>query len=128
MNNPLTILKDNQTFSVLGVNQDFDSYANKILRKLREKHKTAYPVNPKYSSLFNEIIYERLENTPTVPEVVVFVVNPTIGIQYLQNIKNLGIKTIWLQPGTISEELLAKAKALDIEIVDACVLVVSQYL
>jgi len=128
MNNPLTILKDSQTFAVLGVNQDSDSYANKILRKLREKNKTAYPVNPKYTNLFNEIIYERLENTPTIPEVVVFVVNPKIGIQYLQNIKNLGIKTIWLQPGTISDELLAKAKDLYIETVDACVLVVSQYL
>lgn len=128
MNNPLTILKDSQTFAVLGVNQDFDSYANKILRKLREKHKIAYPVNPKYTSLFNEIIYERLENIPTVPEVVVFVVNPTIGLEYLQTIKDLGIKTIWLQPGTISDELLAKAKELDLEAIDACVLVVSQYL
>ena len=128
MNNPLTILKDSQTFAVLGVNQDFDSYANKILRKLREKHKLAYPVNPKYTSLFNEIIYERLENTPTVPDVVVFVVNPTIGLEYLQTIKDLGIKTIWLQPGTISDELIAKAKELDLEAIDACVLVVSQYL
>lgn len=128
MNNPLTILKDNQTFAVIGVNQDFDSYANKILRKLREKHKTAYPVNPKYKTLFDELIFERLKDLPTLPEVVVFVVNPIIAINYLRTIKDLGIKTIWLQPGTISDELLERAYDLDIEVVDACVLVVSQYL
>ena len=55
-------------------------------------------------------------------------VNPTIGINYLENIKELGIKTIWLQPGTISVELLEEAQRLELNVVDACVLVVGNYL
>ena len=128
MNNAETLLRDNHTFAVLGVNQDPESYANMILRKLREKDKIAYPVNPKYATLFDEQVYADLEKTPTIPEIVVFVVNPHIGISYLESIKKLGIKAIWLQPGTISDELLNKAKALNIDVVEACVLVVSNYL
>lgn len=128
MLNPETLLRDSKTFAVLGVNQDPESYANLIVKKLREKNKTAYPINPKYSTLFGEPVYEDLEKAPSVPEVVVFVVNPSIGIRYLDSIKDLGIKAIWLQPGTISIELLDKAKSLGIPIVEACVLVVSAYL
>jgi predicted CoA-binding protein len=128
MLNPETLLRESKTFAVLGVNQDPESYANLIVKKLREKNKTAYPVNPKYDTLFGEQVFEDLEKTPSVPEVVVFVVNPTIGIRYLQSIKDLGIQTIWLQPGTINIELLEKAQDLGIGVVEACVLVVSHYL
>ncbi|MDP3445108.1 MAG: CoA-binding protein, partial [Ignavibacteria bacterium] len=72
--------------------------------------------------------YESIEKCPSIPDLVVFVVNPLIGIDYLDCIKNLGIKTIWLQPGTISIELLDEAKILGIDVVEACVLVVGNYL
>ena len=128
MLNPETLLRESKTFAVLGVNQDPESYANLIVKKLREKNKIAYPVNPKYDTLFGEQVFEGLEKTPSVPDVVVFVVNPTIGIRYLQSIKDLGIQSIWLQPGTISIELLEKAQDLGLGVVEACVLVVSHYL
>ena len=128
MINPETLLRESKTFAVLGVNQDSESYANLILKKLREKNKIAYPINPKYPTLFDEVVYSTIAKTPTPVEVVVFVVNPFIGIHYLQGIKDLGIKAIWLQPGTISEQLLQKAKELDIEVVEACVLVVSNFI
>ncbi len=128
MNTPETILRNSTTYAVLGVNTDHDSYANKILRKLHHVNKVAYGVNPKYDTLFNQPVYPALEKLPEVPEVVVFVVNPSIGIHYLDRMAELGIKVAWLQPGTISVELLEKAKSLGIETVDACVLVVSAYL
>ena len=128
MLNPEILLRESKTFAVLGVNQDPEAYANLIVNKLKAIHKIVYPVNPKYSTLFNEPVYEDLEKTPSIPDVVVFVVNPTIGIRYLDNIKDLGIKAIWLQPGTISVELLKKAETLGIDVVEACVLVVGSYL
>lgn len=128
MLDPKKILSDSQTIAVLGVNNDHDSYANKIVRKIKSLNKIAYPVNPNYDEVFGETVYESIEKCPSTPDLVVFVVNPTIGIEYLDSIKNLGIKTIWLQPGTISIELLDEAKILGIKVVEACVLVVGNYL
>jgi uncharacterized protein len=125
---PDILLKESKTLAVLGVNQDFDSYANKIVRKIRQIGKIAYPVNPKYATLFDETVYASLNDLPTKPDVVVFVVNPNLGLTYLQTIKDLGIKYIWLQPGTISQDLLDKAEAMGLEAIEACVLVVSNYL
>jgi predicted CoA-binding protein len=125
---PDILLKESKTLAVLGVNQDFDSYANKIVRKIRQIGKIAYPVNPKYTTLFEETVYASLNDLPTKPDVVVFVVNPNLGLTYLQTIKELGIKYIWLQPGTISQDLLDKAEAMGLIAIEACVLVVSNYL
>ena len=128
MLDPKQILSESQTIAVLGVNKDHESYANKIVRKIKTLNKIAYPINPKYDELFGDVVFESIEKCPSTPDLVVFVVNPTIGIDYLENIKELGIKTIWLQPGTISIELLEEAKRLNIDVVEACVLVVGNYL
>lgn len=125
---PKTILSNAQTLAVLGVNQDPESYANKIVRKIRSLNKIAYPVNPKYDTLFGEQVYESLEKCPSIPDVVVFVVNPTIGIQYLQDMADLNIPYLWLQPGTIDMNLLDEAKRLNLVPIEACVLVVGNYL
>jgi uncharacterized protein len=128
MLDPKKILSESHTIAVLGVNNDHDSYANKIVRKIKSLNKIAYPINPKYDELFGETVYESIEKCPSTADLVVFVINPTIGIEYLDSIKNLGIKTIWLQPGTISIELLDEAKILGLKVVEACVLVVGNYL
>lgn len=128
MLDPKQVLNNSQTIAVLGVNKDHESYANKIVRKIKAINKIAYPINPRYNELFGEVVYESIEKCPSIPDLVVFVVNPTIGIDYLETIKELGIKTIWLQPGTISIELLEEAKRLKLNVIEACVLVVGNYL
>ena len=128
MSDPKKILAQSQHIAVLGVNKDSDSYANKIVRKIRALKKNSYPINPNYSKLFGEVVYESLEKCPAVPDLVVFVVNPTVGIGYLNAIAQLGIKYIWLQPGTISTHLLEEARDLGLIPIEACVLVVGNYL
>ena len=128
MLDPKKILSESHTIAVLGVNKNHESYANKIVRKIKSLNKTAYSINPLYHELFGDAVYESIEKCPSTPDLVVFVVNPSIGIEYLDSIKSLGIKTIWLQPGTISIELLDEAKILGLNVIEACVLVVGNYL
>lgn len=126
--NPQTLLRDAKTIAVIGVTVREESYANKIVAKIRSLNKIAYPVNPRYDFLFGEEIFESVEKCPSIPDLVVFVVNPKIGIEYLSSIKALGIKYIWLQPGTFDIEFLEEAKHLGLIPIEACVLVVGNYL
>lgn len=59
---------------------------------------------------------------------MVFVVNPSIGIHYLPVVKDLGLNHIWLQPGTFDVEFLEEAKSLGLSPIEACILVVGNYL
>lgn len=125
---PKQVLQDAKTIAVLGVNRNEESYANKIVRKIKSLNKTAYPINPKYNELFGEEVYESLEKCPSTPDLVVFVVNPSIGKNYLPIVKDLGLKHIWLQPGTFDVDFLEEAKSLGLSPIEACVLVVGNYL
>ncbi|CAM3600888.1 CoA-binding protein [Erysipelothrix urinaevulpis] len=121
---PYDILTQSKSFAVVGMNPDPDKYAYKIYQLLKEKGKTVYGLNPKYDEIEHERIYKDLDDLNKDLDVVVFVVNPKIGIHMLASIKERGIKHLWMQPGTMDEALIAKADELGLELIDACVLAV----
>ena len=121
MNN-LELLNTTQDFAVVGMNDDPKKYANKIFKKLKAKNKTVYGVNRNYETIDNETIYNTVNDIEGTVDIAVMVVNPRIGVTLLEGIKDKGVTTLWLQPGTISDELLAKAETLGLHVVEDCVL------
>ncbi|HCX04760.1 MAG TPA: CoA-binding protein, partial [Clostridiales bacterium] len=67
--------------------------------------------------------YPSLRDLDEEVDVVNFVVNPSIGIEILKECIELGIKNIWLQPGTRSQEIKDLARENEINVVNSCVLV-----
>jgi hypothetical protein len=111
-------------WAVVGVTPDPKKFGNRIFTKLKDHHYTVYPINPKYPEVNGVKTFPNLIALPQKPLVVNFVVNPKIGIQVLEECIRLGIKRIWLQPGTESEEILQMAKEANIQVVQNCVLAV----
>ena len=112
-----------QTWAVLGVTTDPEKFSYQVFEMLNREGKTVYGISPKYPELLGKPLYKSLRDIPPV-EVVVFMVNPKIGIKELDTVKELGIKNIWLQPGSFDDEFLAHAQELGLFIIDKCVLIV----
>ncbi len=126
--NPKDIISTYNNWVVIGVTPDQEKYGYEIFKRLKEISKTVYGINPKYQEIEGNKIYPSLLDIKDNIDVVVMVVNPKIGINYLDEIKDRGVKFIWLQPGTESPEIKEKANNLELEIIEACVLVVSKYI
>ena len=125
---PLEIMKNYKVWAVVGATIDQEKYGYKIFKTLKDKGYTVYPISPKYEEIDGSQVFKSLSDLPQKPDVVNFVVNPKIGLSVVKECVELGIHNIWLQPGTVSEELLDLAKEKEIEATEACVLVVSNYL
>ncbi|WZU02432.1 CoA-binding protein [Erysipelothrix sp. D19-032] len=65
---------------------------------LKNKGKITRGIHHRLTEVEGERIYNSIEAIEDPIDVAVFVVNPTIGINYLEPIKAKGISTIWLQP------------------------------
>ena len=122
--NPYEILTNNQNYAVIGMHPNESTYAYKIYQLLKEKNKTVYGVNPNYEEAAGDKLYKKLKDINKPIDVAVFVVNPSIGIHMLDTVKAQNIKHVWLQPGTVNDDLLAKAKDLELDVTEACVLAV----
>ncbi|NMA83719.1 MAG: CoA-binding protein [Epulopiscium sp.] len=112
-----------KVWAVVGATTDTDKYGYKIYKALKDAGYTVYPISPKYEKIDGDQAYKTLSDLPETPQVVDFVVNPRIGVEVVKECKQLGIKDIWLQPGTVSDEILEYAQSNDINALQACVLV-----
>ncbi|MDF2986375.1 MAG: putative CoA-binding protein [Eubacterium sp.] len=120
------IMLEKKIWAVVGANQDQSKYGNMIYRKLKSKGYEVYPVNPMYQEVEGDKCYKDLSALPVVPEVINMVVSPKRGRPIIEEAARLGIKYIWLQPGTYDEELLKQVESLGLQQVQACVLVAAR--
>jgi uncharacterized protein len=117
------LLRSMKSWAILGLNENPQGYANLIYDRLAKRGKTVAGVNALYSQLPGKEVYTSLHKLPFKPDVVVSVVRPDVGMFYLEEMRNYGLKILWLQPGTVDEHLLKRAQEFNIETLQACVLI-----
>lgn len=120
------IMLQKKVWAVIGANQDPEKYGNMIYRKLKKRDYEVYAVNPMYDNIEGDPCYKDLYSLPKLPEVINMVVSPKRGKPVLEEAARLGIKYIWLQPGTHDDDLMKLIDVLGLEAVQACVLVATR--
>ena len=104
-----------KVWAVIGATHKTDKFGYKIYKCLKEHGYEVYPVNPNVTSIDGDTCYPSLSALPVVPGVVDFVVPEAAGLAAIDECKQLGIKTIWLQPGADKPAVLAKAKEVGLD-------------
>ncbi|MCX8202614.1 MAG: CoA-binding protein [Candidatus Micrarchaeota archaeon] len=104
----------NKIIAVVGVSSDPTKYGYKIFRDLVANKYRVYGINPKDGVLFENKIYRNLQElikSEIKPDLVMLVVKPEVSEQIVEECKELGVKEIWFQPGSESEDAMRKAEA-----------------
>jgi len=112
-----------RNWAVVGASPKRDRASNQIVRELDERGFTVYPVRPATPEIEGLACYASLADVQGQIEVVDLVVNPEVGIRVMEQVRELGIKYVWVQPGAESDEIRRFAEKHDIVAVEACVLV-----
>jgi len=100
-------LDKKNVFAVVGVSRDPEKYGYKVYRDLKSGGYTVYAVNPKLDEIMGDRCFHSLGDLPVVPDVASIVVPPGIAELIVHECKELGIKKVWLQPGSESEKAIA---------------------
>lgn len=114
---------EKKVWAVIGANDNPEKYGNRIYKKLKSRGYTVYPVNPNYEEIEGDKCYPNLAALPQKPEVLDMVVSPKRGKAVLEEASQLGVKDIWLQPGTYDDEIMELIDNKGLNAVQACVLV-----
>jgi len=116
------IMLQQKVWAVVGANNDPDKYGNKIYKTLQSRGYEVYPVNPRYETVEGAPCYRDLKTLPRKPEVINMVVAPQFGMTYIEEAAALGVKYIWLQPGTFNDELMELIDNKGLQAIQACIL------
>jgi uncharacterized protein len=117
------MMLEKKVWAVIGANDKPEKYGNMIYRKLKTRGYKVYPISPNYEEIEGDKCYKDLSSLPEVPEVIDMVVSPKRGMAVIEEAIKLGIKNVWLQPGTFDDQLIKLAEDNGLNAVQACVLV-----
>jgi predicted CoA-binding protein len=110
-----------KNWAVVGATDKKEKYGYKIVRTLADNDYNVFPINPSLDEIDGIKVYDKLSDIEEDIDVVDMVVNPQIGKLVMKEINKLGIKYVWLQPGTRSDEIKDYAEENDIKYVESCI-------
>lgn len=106
----LDVLKQCQSFVVIGLSDQPEKYSYRIYQCLKQLNKHVYGISPRLQSLDGQTVYRSLKEIPERIEVAVFVVAPLHGYVYLDECKQLQVPYLWMQPGTYDDQMVLALK------------------
>ena len=106
--------------AIVGASRDRSKYGNKAVRAYKERGATVYPVNPHAEEVEGLKAYPSLLDLPEAVDQASFYVPPAVGEALIEQAAQVGVKQVWLNPGSESEALIQKAEALGVEPIVAC--------
>src|SRR5215471_17498991 len=104
-----------KTVAIIGASNDPRKFGNKAVRAFVRQGYTVYPVNPNETEIEGLRVFPNIREVPVRPEQVSVYVRPEIPAKSCDE--------LWLNPGTESDEVLAEAARLGLNVIQACSIV-----
>jgi predicted CoA-binding protein len=112
-----------KTVAIIGASNDRGKFGNKAVRAFLKQGYTVYPVNLREPEIEGLRAFKTIGDVPVRPEMVSVYLPPPVLLKVLPEIAAKGCDELWLNPGTESEEVLAKAERLGLNVIQACSIV-----
>jgi hypothetical protein len=109
-----------ETVAIIGASPDRSKFGNKAVRAFVQRGFRVFPVHPKESIIEGLPVFRSIQNLPERPQLVSVYVPPSVLLGLLPAIATRGCDELWLNPGTESDEVLAEAARLGLNVIQAC--------
>ena len=112
-----------KTIAIIGASNDRQKFGNKCVRAFLHQGYTVYPVNPKEAEIEGLPAFKSIRDVPERPHMISVYLPPPVLLKVLPDIAARGCDELWLNPGAESEEALAEAQRLGLNVIQACSIV-----
>ena len=110
-----------KTVAVVGASGNRAKFGNKAVRAYRDAGWMVFPIHPTLKEVEGLPAYHDLDALPIASlDQISFYVPPKIGVSLLEQVKRKSPHEVWLNPGSESRELLTRALALGLNVIQAC--------
>jgi predicted CoA-binding protein len=109
--------------AVIGASSNRNKFGNRAVRAFLQQGYTVIPINPHEAEVEGLKTYKSVLDVPGAIDMASMYVPAEIGEQVIGEIAQKGIVELWLNPGAESDELIARAKALNLQPIVACSIV-----
>lgn len=112
--------EEGKRIAIVGASTNPNKFGNKAVRAYLKQDYRVFPVTPNAESVEGLKAYPTILDIPGDVDIVSLYLPPSVGVTILGEIAEKGVKTLFLNPGAESDELLERATSLGLNAVVAC--------
>lgn len=113
--------------AVVGVSRKKSKFGNYIYRGLKKKDYQVFAVNPNMEFAEGDKCYPDLSSVPEKLDGIVINVSPTKAVNVIKDANTVGIKRVWLQQGSQSNEAVKLCEENNIDCVsNECIIMFTE--
>ena len=109
-----------KVIAVIGASNNRRKFGNRAVRAYVQEGYTVVPINPHEPEVEGLKAYASVLDVPGPIDMASFYVPPEIGERVIEEVARKEIAEVWLNPGSESDELIARARGLSIQPIVAC--------
>jgi predicted CoA-binding protein len=120
---PINKFFSSPAYAVIGVSANRKKFGNMVYRTMKEKEFTVFPVHPTMDVVEGDACWNSPRDLPGEVPSVVTVISPAQMLHVVQECAEKGITSIWMQPGSASDEAIREAEKRGIRVIHGqCIL------
>src|SRR5689334_23277764 len=112
-----------KSVAIIGASKDRNKYGNKAVRAFLQQGYKVYPVNLNETEIEGLPVFRSIGDLPGRLDMVSVYLRPEILLTLLPKIAAKGCDELWLNPGAESDEVIAEAERLGLNVIQACSIV-----
>lgn len=117
-------MEEEKKIAIVGASRNRAKFGNKAVRAFMEKGYHVFPVHPSEKEIEGRPVYRSVLEIPDRVVLASFYIPSSIGLKVIEEVaQKEGMRIVYLNPGSESEELIRKGRALGLEIRDTCSIV-----
>lgn len=106
--------------AIIGASNDRNKFGNRAVRAFKRQGYTVIPINPNETQVDGDKAYPSVLDVPGAIDMATIYVHAEPGIQVMEQLAKKGVGEVWLNPGADDDRVVAKAKSLGLNVIQAC--------
>ena len=109
--------------AIIGASSNRNKFGNKALRAFEHQGHTVIPINPHEKEIEGHRAYRSVLDVPGDIDMATVYVRPEVGVRIMDDLARKKIPEVWLNPGADDPAVVARARALGLQTIQACSIV-----
>ena len=109
-----------KTVAVIGASSNRNKFGNRALRAYERQGYTVLAINPNEKEVEGHRTYASVLDVPDPIDMATVYVPPAIGVKVMEQLAKKQIPEVWLNPGADDETVVARARELGLNTIQAC--------
>jgi len=109
-----------KTVAVIGASSNRRKFGNKALRAFEKQGYRVIPINPNETVVEGHPTFKSVLDVPGDIDMATVYVRPSVGVLVMEDLAKKRISEVWLNPGADADDVVARARALGLNVIQAC--------